>query len=71
MNKKYFVIEITFNGTAYAKAITEKDTEDDARMLLHQIMASAIANANTKKAIAQIIDEEGFAIKTELFDREQ
>lgn len=69
--KKYFVIELTFDGTAYAKAITEKDTENDARMVLHQVMASAIANQNVKKAIVQIIDDEGLAIKAELFEREQ
>ena len=71
MNKKYFVIEVTFNGTAYAKAVTEKDTEDDARMLLHQIMASAIANEGIEKAIVQIIDDEGYAVKAELFNRNQ
>lgn len=69
--KKYFVIEVTFDGTAYAKAITEIETEDDARMLLHQIMASAIANQKVKSAIVQIIDDEGLAIKAELFDREK
>ncbi len=61
-NRRYFVIEIVTADGATAKAITEKDTEEEAWMTYHQIMSSAYANSAVTYALCQIIDDRGFAL---------
>lgn len=62
--KRYFVIEITTTADGTAKAIHEKESEAAARMVYHQIKASAYANDKVTFALCQIVDENGFAIVT-------
>ncbi len=64
-SRKYFVIEITTANGATAKAITEKETEEEAWMAYHQIMASAYANSAVTYALCQIIDDRGFCLVTD------
>jgi len=57
---KYFVLEATsVNNGAIAKAITEKDTRDEALMVYHQTRASALANTNVTYSLCEVIDEAG------------
>lgn len=57
---KYFVIEAaSVNHGTIAKAITEKDTLDEAKMLFHQVRASALANPELTYSLCEIIDEAG------------
>ena len=57
---KYFVIEATsVNNGAIAKAITEKDTREEALMVYHQTRASALANSNVTYSLCEVIDEAG------------
>ena len=57
---KYFVIEAAaVNYGAIAKAITEKDTRDEALMLFHQVRASQLANSELTYGLAEVIDEAG------------
>ena len=57
---KYSVIEASaVNYGAIAKAITEKDTRDEALMVFHQIRASQLVNKNLTYALAEVIDETG------------
>ena len=57
---KYFVIETaSVNHGAIAKAITEKDTLDEAKMLFHQVRASALANPDVTYSLCEVIDEAG------------
>jgi len=57
---KYFVIEATsVNNGAIAKAITEKDTREEALMVYHQTRASALANTNVTYSLCEVIDESG------------
>lgn len=60
---KYFVIEATsVNNGAIAKAITEKDTRDEALMVYHQTRASALANTNVTYSLCEVVDESGNVI---------
>lgn len=57
---KYFVIEASsVSNDAIAKAITEKDTKEEALMLFHQVRASALANPNMTYSLCEVIDESG------------
>ena len=57
---KYFVVEATsVNNGAIAKAITEKDTREEALMVYHQTRASALANSNVTYSLCEVIDEAG------------
>lgn len=57
---KYFVIEAAaVNHGDVAKAITEKDTRDEALMLFHQVRASQLANSELTYGLAEVIDETG------------
>lgn len=58
---RYFVVEISTANGATAKAVTEKATLDEAKMLFHQIMASAYANDNVTYALCMIINDKGFS----------
>lgn len=60
---KYFVIEATsVNNGAIAKAITEKDTREEALMVYHQTRASALANTNVTYSLCEVIDESGTVV---------
>lgn len=60
---KYFVIEAAaVNYGAIAKAITEKDTRDEALMLFHQVRASQLANKDLTYGLAEVIDEVGSVV---------
>ena len=56
---KYFVIEIVTASGSTAKQITEKDNIDSAKMLYHQVLASAYANENVSYAMSMIVDYNG------------
>ena len=57
---KYFVIEAaSVNYGAIAKAVTEKDTRDEALMLFHQVRASSLANPEITYSLCEVIDEAG------------
>lgn len=57
---KYFVLEVsTTDYETYAKGVTEKDDLYEAKMLFHQIMASAYANPSVLYAMAIVINEYG------------
>ena len=59
--EQYFVVQITKtkDSTAYATAITVKETENEARMLYHQTMASILATPNIEYAQVYIDDYAG------------
>ena len=57
---KYFVLEITTANGATAKAVTEKANLDEAKMLFHQVMASAYANDKVTFALCMVINDKGF-----------
>ena len=60
---KYFVVEASsVNNGAIAKAITEKDSKNEALMLFHQIRASALANPDVTYSLAEVIDESGAVV---------
>lgn len=61
----YFVIESSIANNAQANAITVKETFDEARMVFHQIRASALANPEVTYNLAQVIDETGKVYQTE------
>lgn len=56
---KYYVLQATreTGQKIDAIAITQKDTEKEARMLFHQILSSAYANENLDFLMAQITNE--------------
>lgn len=58
---RYFVLEIATVNGATAKAVTEKATLDEAKMLFHQIMASAYANDKVTYSLCMIINDKGFS----------
>lgn len=56
---KYFVMESSIANNQQANMIHVKDTYNEARMVFHQVRASALANPNVTYNIAMVIDEEG------------
>lgn len=57
---KYFVIEASsVNHGTIAKAITTKNTKDEALMMFHQVRASALANPDVTYSLCEVIDESG------------
>lgn len=66
MERKYFVLEIATVDGITAKQITEKATLDEAKMLYHQILASAYANDKVSYALVQIIEDRGFCVVSEI-----
>lgn len=56
---KYYVLQATREKEQEtdAIAVTQKDNEKEARMLFHQILASAYANENLEFLMAQITNE--------------
>lgn len=69
---KYYVIEISTTAEGTAKAVTEKQDYNEAKMLYHQILASMMANTNVTEGICTIIDSDGRQLleHTEKFVRE-
>lgn len=63
---KYFITEITTTEAGTAKAVTEKDTFDEARMVFHQVMASAFANPAVTYALCEIVGEDGNRKKVDM-----
>ena len=65
-----FVVEVSTNleGTT-AQAVWKRDTLDEAFMHLHQIMASAMANANVKNAFVTVLNQYGDTVKHEYWER--
>lgn len=69
---KYFIIEATsVNNGAIAKAITEKDTREEALMVYHQTRASALANPNVTYSLCEVVDESGTVVIKEYTKTEQ
>jgi len=56
---KFFVVEIATTAEGTAKAITEKEDFNEAKMLYHQILASMMANTAVTVGICTIIDGAG------------
>lgn len=57
---KYFVIEVSsVNHGTIAKAITTKNTREEALMVFHQVRASALANPDVTYSLCEVIDETG------------
>ena len=65
----YLVIEASNNGSATAKAVHEHREETEARMHFHQVMASAMANANVKWAYSEVVTEYGTVIESERYEK--
>lgn len=66
----YNVIEISRTQSATARAMTPKATFDDALMVLHQAMASAIANGNVLSIVCEIMDDDGNIRKRDDWERQ-
>lgn len=57
---KYFVIEASsVNHGTIAKAITTKNTSEEALMVFYQVRASALANKDVTYSLCEVIDELG------------
>lgn len=57
---KYFVIEAAIVSYGdMAKAISVKDSYNEARMVFHQVRASQLANADITYGSCMIVDEQG------------
>lgn len=63
---KYFVLDCSsVSGGAIAKAVTEKDSKDEALMVFHQTRASALSNKNITYALCEVVDESGNVVAKE------
>lgn len=64
MEEKYFVIQRTktSDSETYAVAETIKDTEKEARIVYHQILASVYANDKIEYAVVKIDNYYGNAV---------
>ena len=51
----FYVVEIVSTKDGTAKAITEKATQDEAVMLLHQVLASAMTNQNAQSCVCLVV----------------
>ena len=56
---KFYIVEISTTAEGTAKAVTEKEDFNEAKMLYHQILASMMANTNVTEGICTIIDGSG------------
>ncbi|MCR5621402.1 MAG: hypothetical protein K6G18_06055 [Treponema sp.] len=59
----YFILESAVANGARASAVTAKENFNDARMLFHQVRASALANKDVTEAIAVVLDDAGTVIE--------
>lgn len=66
----FYLIEISDTKSGIAKAITEKQTLNDAYMQLHQTLASAMANSNVNSCMVMVIDGRGSVLRYEFWERE-
>ena len=63
---EFYVEEVVkIKDQATAAAVTVKEDEREARMLFHQILASAYANKNLESVMVQITNEYGGNIELE------
>lgn len=69
---RWYVVEIATTAEGTAKAVTEKQDFNEAKMLYHQILASMMANTNVTEGICTILDGSGRQMfeYTEKFVRE-
>ena len=65
----YIVIERAITAAGTAQQMTEKATWDESVMGLHQVMASAMANASVQSALCMVIDGMGNTLKKEYWER--
>lgn len=70
---KYYVLQATreTGQEIDAIAVTQKDTEKEARMLFHQILSSAYANENLDFLMAQITNEWNGIVDSEEWHKPQ
>ena len=66
----YYLIEITDTNSGVAKAITSKSDITTAIMSLHQVLASAMANANVSSCACLVLDAKGTVQRYEYWERE-
>ena len=66
---KYFVTEIVTVDGAEAKAITTKTDPKDAKMLFHQILASAYAQSKLDYCMASVTNEFGGVENIEVYHK--
>lgn len=67
---KYYLIEIADTKDGVAKAITEKVSMDDAQMVYHQTIASAMANTKVNSSLVMIIDGKGSTKAVNYWERQ-
>lgn len=71
-NEKVFLVVIhELMDGQNALEITARESFENASMVLYQVMASAIANANVKQTTCSIMTIDGYTIKTETFKRSE
>ena len=70
MDKKYFLVEITFlNDGSVPKAIYEIADPIAAEMQYHQTFASGMANPDVTSILCFIMDENGYTLRQEKWTR--
>ena len=70
MNGKYYLNQITTDKEGItAKSLFDYETFDEAVIVLHQVMASAMSNENVNHALCMIFNEAGTVLKVECWDR--
>ena len=63
---EYYVMEaVKIVDQATATNVTVKDNEKEARMLFHQILSSAYANADLESVVCEITNQYGGRIDVE------
>lgn len=67
---EFFTIQISVADGQLATAITPKETKDEAIMVLHQILASAMANDKVTECTAIVTDLSGAIYKNENYVRQ-
>lgn len=67
---RFFVTEISSTEGGTASAVHSALSLDNAKMLYHQILASAYANVNVYYALVTIMDEFGNIIEKDRFSRD-
>lgn len=61
----FYVFETETVKGQQAIATTKKESREEAKMLFHQILASAYANENLTDALVIILDENGMPVAQE------
>ena len=65
----FSVIEIITTTSGVATNVTLKESENDARMLYHQILTSAYANPDVTEGLVMIIFSDGDTLIREHFSK--